>query len=299
MSHKSLTELAIHKQQDAQRERRACERYGTVALNFRAERLESEAADILKLEHAPVVGIGGEVVAPQVAGLPHNQAVAVETLKEGATRIAEDASLRRTDLLLQPSFNAVALGVDAADSIQASNSMEKMLAHQMAVAHEASMRFMNRALSYEGGGRAMRDGDSVEACRIANTAARLMSVYQDGLLTLQRLRTGGNQTVTVQHVNVASGGQAVIGNVRTRGHKRRGASQKMGNAMHRALRCGAHARTTGRPCRSPAMKNGRCRMHGGKAGRKPTHGRYTKGAVEERRQLRDGLRLLRELIDVS
>jgi hypothetical protein len=26
------------------------------------------------------------------------------------------------------------------------------------------------------------------------------------------------------------------------------------------------------------MKNGRCRMHGGKAGRKPTHGRYTKAA---------------------
>jgi hypothetical protein len=160
--------------------------------------------------------------------LPLNQVVAIETLSAGATRIAEDASLRRTDLLLQPSFNAVALGVDAADSIQASNSMEKMLAHQMAVAHEASLRFMNRALSYEGGGRAMREGDSVEACRIANTAARLMSVFQDGLLTLQRLRTGGNQTVTVQHVSIASGGQAVIGNVQTRGPKRMGSNGKAG-----------------------------------------------------------------------
>ncbi len=35
--------------------------------------------------------------------------------------------------------------------------------------------------------------------------------------------------------------------------------------MHSAPRCGAHARTTGNPCQSPAMKNGRCRMHGGKA----------------------------------
>jgi len=53
----------------------------------------------------------------------------------------------------------------------------------------------------------------------------------------------------------------------------------MGNAMHKAHaapRCGAYARTTGNVCKSPAMKNGRCRMHGGKAGRKPTHGRYTK-----------------------
>jgi hypothetical protein len=30
-----------------------------------------------------------------------------------------------------------------------------------------------------------------------------------------------------------------------------------------ASRCGARARTTGCPCRAPAMANGRCRMHGG------------------------------------
>ena len=73
----------------------------------------------------------------------------------------------------------------------------------MAVAHEASLRLMDRALAYEAGGRSMREGDSVEACRLTNAAARLMSVFQDALLTLQRVRTGGNQTVTVQHVNVA------------------------------------------------------------------------------------------------
>lgn len=40
-----------------------------------------------------------------------------------------------------------------------------------------------------------------------------MTTYQQGLLTLQRLRTGGNRTVTVQHVHVGEGAQAVIGNV--------------------------------------------------------------------------------------
>lgn len=34
--------------------------------------------------------------------------------------------------------------------------------------------------------------------------------------------------------------------------------------FHRCARCGAKTRS-GRPCRSPAMKNGRCRMHGGKS----------------------------------
>lgn len=66
--------------------------------------------------------------------------------------------------------------------------------------------------------------------------------------------------------------------------------------MRLALRCGAHARTTGQPCRGPAMKNGRCRMHGGKAGRKPTHGRYTKAAIQQQREIRELLRVLRELV---
>lgn len=62
-------------------------------------------------------------------------------------------------------------------------------------------------------------------------------------------------------------------------------------------RCGAHCRTTGNGCRNPAMKNGRCRMHGGRAGRKPTHGRYTKAKMAERRELRDFVRGLVALIE--
>ena len=66
-----------------------------------------------------------------------------------------------------------------------------------------------------------------------------------------------------------------------------------------AVRCGAHARTTGNPCRSPAMRNGRCRMHGGKAGRKSKNGRHTKAAIERRREVRLILRVVREMIDLA
>jgi hypothetical protein len=38
-------------------------------------------------------------------------------------------------------------------------------------------------------------------------------------------------------------------------------------------------------------------MHGGKAGRKPTHGHYTKVAMERRREVRAIIRAVRELID--
>ena len=60
-----------------------------------------------------------------------------------------------------------------------------------------------------------RDGNefqrkNLELCRLANTMARLSSAYQQAFLSLQRIRSGGRQVVTVQHVHVADGGQAVI-----------------------------------------------------------------------------------------
>src|SRR5262245_42531675 len=52
--------------------------------------------------------------------------------------------------------------------------------------------------------------------------------------------------------------------------------------MHQSPRCGAHSRGSGKPCRNGAMKNGRCRMHGGKATGAPKgnknawkHGNYS------------------------
>jgi len=38
-------------------------------------------------------------------------------------------------------------------------------------------------------------------------------VYQQGLLTLRKLRQNGHQRIVVQYVNVREGGQAVIGNI--------------------------------------------------------------------------------------
>jgi hypothetical protein len=179
---------------------------------------DREVAKALALPNPPDVGAGGEVVREQSTDRGLSRSYVRDTLKLGASQIAEDASIRRTDLLMQPSFEAVAMGIDAAESIQAENSLEKMLVHQMAVAHEMAMRFADRALSFEH----KRAGDQVEACRCATTSARLMAAFQAGMLTLHKLRTGGNQTVTVQHVNVQPGAQAVIGNVRTGGAWRRG-----------------------------------------------------------------------------
>ena len=76
--------------------------------------------------------------------------------------------------------------------------------------------------------------------------------------------------------------------------------------------CGAKARRNEyRPCMSPPMKNGRCRMHGGKSTGPKTadgklrsaranlkHGMYTYAAIRERMEMREMLKWRKELGDL-
>ena len=47
--------------------------------------------------------------------------------------------------------------------------------------------------------------------------------YAKQIEALRKYRTGGEQKVTVEHVNISAGGQAIIGNVETggRGYEKR------------------------------------------------------------------------------
>ena len=48
--------------------------------------------------------------------------------------------------------------------------------------------------------------------------------------------------------------------------------------------CGAHARSTGLPCRAKALPNGRCKLHGGMStGPKTLEGRQAIGAATKAR----------------
>lgn len=94
-----------------------------------------------------------------------------------------------------------------------------------------------------------------------------------------------------------------------------------GGDLSASPRCGARAKSTGRPCRAPGVRKadgtyGRCRMHGGAStgprtpeGRERcrqarlTHGLYCRAAVEARRAdraaLRELLQGLGELMDAA
>ncbi len=73
--------------------------------------------------------------------------------------------------------------------------------------------------------------------------------------------------------------------------------------MHQSPRCGAQPRS-GKPCQSPAMKNSRCRMHGGTSPGAPIgnsnarkHGLYTAVAIAQRRELAGLIRSMRGLVE--
>jgi hypothetical protein len=95
--------------------------------------------------------------------------------------------------------------MDLFESINPTEGIEAMLALQMVGAHHAAMECLRRA---------MIEKQSVEA-RNQNLghAQKLMTLYANQLAALDKHRGKGQQQVTVRHVNVEAGGQAILGNV--------------------------------------------------------------------------------------
>jgi hypothetical protein len=88
--------------------------------------------------------------------------------------------------------------------IEPRDRLEVMLAAQMAAVHMATMTFAGRLANVS----TIPQQDSAE--RAFNKLARTYISQMEGL---RRYRTGGESKVTVQHVVVGEGGQAIVGNV--------------------------------------------------------------------------------------
>jgi hypothetical protein len=139
--------------------------------------------------------------------------------------VSATAALDRLTLLQE--VGCVEMAQDVAATIQPTNSLERMLAGQLAAAHRLALKFLaqcdtrlNNPLSWHQVENGLEHAHLADTCRLASTAARLLSVFQDGMLALAKLRSGGTQTVIVQHVHVNEGGQAVVaGDVQTGGFR--------------------------------------------------------------------------------
>jgi hypothetical protein len=99
-------------------------------------------------------------------------------------------------------------------SISPQDEIESMLAAQMAAVHMMTMSFTSR-LAYA---ETLHQQDSAE--RALNKLARTFTTQMEAL---KRYRTGGQQKVTVEHVHVHEGGQAIVGHVE---HKAGGGKPK-------------------------------------------------------------------------
>lgn len=156
--------------------------------------------DLVAAAPAIKLGSGGEAIDQKHGGL-------VNTLTE-PTVAALEASNHRTELLTQLGTDIAAMALDAADTIGAGNSLEKMLAHQMAGLHQASMKMLHRANLMQGADHSVK---------YVNAAIKASTAFQGAMTTLARVRDDKRQHILVQHVNVGAGGQAVVGSVTTGG----------------------------------------------------------------------------------
>ena len=108
---------------------------------------------------------------------------------------------RRGQKIDEVAFNFM---LSVIQSVRPRDQLEAMLAAQMAAVHAASMTFARRLANVED----IPQQDSAE--RAFNKLTRTFAAQMEAL---KRYRTGGEQKVTVQHVSVAEGGQAIVGNV--------------------------------------------------------------------------------------
>jgi len=180
------------------------------------------------------------------------------------------------------------------------DALEGMLIGQAIASHNAAMECYRRAMlneqTFEGRRENLNQGN-----KLSRTFAALIEA-------LDRHRGKGQQRITVEHVNVHPGGQAIVGAVTSRSGSSPNSKEQAG-----ATRAITHEPST--PMRSPdpewevmPIASGagkrRCRMHGGAAGSGAPigntnalrHGRYTKHAIARRRQLSELIRTARAIL---
>lgn len=170
--------------------------------------LDQQAQAALTLTEPVRLGVGAEAILTKYPDEEVHPSLWMQSTLDSPTSVAAQASYDRMQLAMD--VDVLTLALDLAETIQVRNSAEKLLCGQLAAAHQTAMKLLAKSLAVGHITQPWERGETVEACRLANTAARLMSVFQDGILALHKLRTGGTQTVVVQHVHVSEGGQAVI-----------------------------------------------------------------------------------------
>jgi hypothetical protein len=280
-----------------------------VAYSFAGEPLCSPEEQARRLAEAKAERLRCQ--GPEEASADSRPGTPEEQARVGAARTAADAMLAEAAV---PALAAAA----ASDA----GLLPRLFAHQLAASHRLMMRFSGRADAALDGGDAIAHTD---ALRLAATATHLLGHFRQGLLARSTLVPGpeggpGRPIAGYYYVGTtldlhATGyandpGATDAGAAPAAVERSNRGRLKYGNPSGdymRAPRCGARTRA-GCACRQPAMRNGRCRFHGGKStgprtaaglaasrAARRTHGGYSAEIVDLRKESAARARRLRAL----
>jgi hypothetical protein len=129
----------------------------------------------------------------------------LSTIQQLSSVIGRGNDLADNEVRQQAFNGALASVVDS----KPKDSIELMLATQMAAVHNIALEVSRRAMYHE---------QSVEGVKLnINCANKLMNTFARQVEALAKHRAKGQQKITVQHVNVNDGGQAIVGDVKQGG----------------------------------------------------------------------------------
>lgn len=153
--------------------------------------------------------------APASDRLPAHKILALDTFADVSASTIELQKLNQIGSLLwfhegtspEEKHAAIVRAVDLFESIAPAEGIEAMLATQMVGTHHAALECLRRA---------MIPSQSFEAREASlSQAQKLMNLYTQQMAALNKHRGKGQQKITVERVQVAPGGQAVLGDVHT------------------------------------------------------------------------------------
>ncbi len=152
--------------------------------------------------------VAGRDVEPATATGTDVRHLQTELIRQVGATLWLPASLPKEEHVRQ-----IKAAIAMLEGIQPQGEIEGLLAAQMVAAHNAAMECLRRAMR-EGQPFAIRD-------QSLKHAAKFMSMYARQVEVLDKHRGKGQQKMTIEHINIESGGQAIVGQVETgKGPKR-------------------------------------------------------------------------------
>jgi len=165
------------------------------------ERIKKSKRHPVKLQQAEDDPEALEVAYP----LDETQVRAFETTafsdKDAAMKLLNQVAESQSDPDAVSNKNAAFAFLNG---IAPESPLEGLLAAQAVAAHNLAMEFSRRAMTTD---------NPEQIDRHVNRSAKMMRTFTAQVEALQKLRNKGQQKITVQHVQVNEGGQAIIGDV--------------------------------------------------------------------------------------